>query len=147
MSKSGSMILKILEQAESITKNWDPTYYLIILLNIVPLVASISYIYLFGYNLPIWDQFNTDIVRLIKLHEGTLSLSDFLVLHNDFRPIVTSIISFIVLYFTDNNFLVLSYVSVFVLIISFMVLIKILLTDLEINKLTLVLLMPLSYYF
>ena len=24
MSKSGSMILKILEQAESITKNWDP---------------------------------------------------------------------------------------------------------------------------
>ena len=141
------MVLKLLGRAESVTKKWDSIYYLIILLNIVPLVASIFYIHLFGYNLPFWDQYNTDIVRIIKLHEGTLSLSDFLVLHNDFRPIVTSIVSFIVLYFTDNNFLILSYVSVFMLIISYIALIKILLTDIEINKLTLILLMPFSYYF
>lgn len=147
MSKIGSMVLKLLGRAESVTKKWDSIYYLIILLNIVPLVASIFYIHLFGYNLPFWDQYNTDIVRIIKLHEGTLSLSDFLVLHNDFRPIVTSIVSFIVLYFTDNNFLILSYVSVFMLIISYIALIKILLTDIEINKLTLILLMPFSYYF
>jgi hypothetical protein len=65
-----------------------------IILNIIPIVTGFAFINLFAVDVPYHDQFHQEIPEIIKYYDGTFSISDFLALNNDHRPIFVHILTF-----------------------------------------------------
>jgi len=73
------------------------------IINILPIISGFVFINLFAVNVPYHDQFGVELPKIIHFNEGNLTLSDFLTLNNDHRPIFVHILTFIILSISKFN--------------------------------------------
>lgn len=70
--------------------------WLLVFLNIVPILIGFAFINLCVVDVPYHDQFHQNIPNIIKYHDGSLTVSDFLTVNNDHRPVFVHILSFLI---------------------------------------------------
>ena len=122
---------------------WLP---LIIVIYFIPIIFGFYYIARYAVNVPFWDQWDTIVSWTIEWHQGNFDFERLFEVQNDSRPLVSNVLMFLVSVLTDLNIKVIFYIGYAIYIISFVILIYFIKTDLKLDYPALILLVPLSFY-
>lgn len=82
-----------------------------IFLTFLPILWGFFSISIFAIDVPYWDQWDIELPPIIEYYQGTLTPLDFLVIHNDHRPIVPLTIIVISHILTGMNTVTENYLS------------------------------------
>lgn len=119
---------------------------IIVTLIILPIIIGVKYIYSFGVNVPFWDQW--DVIPFYeKTFGNNLSISDLFTQHNESRLLFPRILMIILALITNYNTVSEMFFMYFLYCLSFIIVFLMYRKDHEINKISLILFIPISWFF
>jgi len=121
--------------------------YLIFILLIEPAIVGAIYIYLYGVNVPYWDQWNLVPVYLEKLYNSNLSFFDLLAQQNESRLFFPLIIMLTLAQLTHYNVLYEMYFMYIFYCASFIILYLMYIRDHEISQSSYLKFVPVSFFY
>jgi len=120
--------------------------YLVVVICIAPIIYGFYYIKSYAVDVPQWDQWDTIVVWTIQHYEGNFNLGSLIAPQNDSRPILPSALMLIGSILTNMNIKIMFYLGYIIYICSIIVIIYFLKKDVNLDIMTLILLIPLVYY-
>lgn len=114
---------------------------------ILPIIISIIYLYIYAVNVPYFDQWNVDLPLLEKFYGNNLTISDFVGQVAEARPAFPRALILIVALFTKYNVIYEIFASFLVYCVSFVFVFLMHKSDHGLNKVSLIMLAPISWYF
>lgn len=127
-------------------KNKSIIDYLLVFLNILPIILGLVVIFDFSTNVPNDDQWSNDVPHLIKYFEGSFSVEDYLAVHNDHRPLIPRLIYYPIEFFTHGDYQILAFASFFIHTLSFLLVIRIIREYFISSRVFLLSILPLSVF-
>lgn len=121
--------------------------FTIIALIILPIIVGAIYIYLFGVNVPFWDQWDVVPLFLEKFFNAELTIFDLFSQHNESRLFFPRIIMLILALCTKYNTVSQMFFMYALYCISFFILFLIYKKDHGIDKISLLQFIPITYFF
>lgn len=120
--------------------------YLVVIICIAPIIYGFYYIESYALDVPQWDQWHTIVVWTIQHYEGNFNLASLIAPQNDSRPILPSALMLIGSILTNMNIKIMFYSGYIFYICSIIVIIYFMKKDVNLDIMTLILLIPLVYY-
>lgn len=114
---------------------------------VLPLILGILYIYRYSVNVPWWDEWFLTPTLLKNLFNGTLSISDFFVQHNESRPFFPRIIMLLLALIFRYNIIAEMFASYLIYCSSFIIIFLMYKNDKKINMFSILLFAPIVWFF
>lgn len=120
--------------------------FIIAVIYSIPVIFGFYYINNYAVNVPYWDQLDTIVPWTTEWFEGNFDFNRLIEPQNDSRPIVTNVLMFLTSILTALNIKMMFYIGYTVYIISFILLLYFIKTDMKLDHEILILLIPLFFY-
>ena len=120
--------------------------FLILIICSIPVIYGFHYIENYAVDVPFWDQWGTIVPLTIEYHEGNFNLAELIGEKNDSRPFVPNVILLIASVFTNLDIKFMFYLGFMIYVVSIIILIYLIKTDIEFDPITSLLLVPIFYY-
>jgi hypothetical protein len=133
---------------EKLAENNYKSLRLILLASIyaAPILFGFYYISQYAVNVPYWDQWNTIVPSTIEWYEGTFDCSSLFEPQNDSRPVITNILMLLVSISTALNIKAIFFVGYILFLVCILFIFYFVKRDIDIDSLTLTLLIPIVFY-
>lgn len=120
---------------------------IIAILIVLPIIIGAIYIYYFGVNVPYWDEWVVVPNYLGQIFDNKLSIYDLFIQHNESRPFFPRVLMLALALITDYNTISEMFFLYFLYITSFIIIFLMYKKDHEINKMSLIKFIPISWFF
>jgi len=128
-------------------RDYPPERVVLIFLIVLPVILAFAYILIFGVNVPHWDQWDQEVAGIEKFYTGTLTPGDLFAQHNESRPVFPRLISIILGLMTGYNVMAESILGIAVSTISLLVVFILYKKDHGISDRSLLLFLPVAFFF
>ena len=112
----------------------------------IPVLFGFYFIAHYAVNVPYWDQWDTIVPWTIEWYDGNFDFGKLIAPQNDSRPLVTNVLMLLTSILTALNIKMMFFIGYTVYVICFIVLLYFIKTDMKLDYITLILLIPVSLY-
>lgn len=120
--------------------------WLFILSVISPIIFGFYYIIHYAVNVPYWDLWDAVVPSTVNWYEGNFDFHRLISQWGDSRPIITNVIMLLISLLTRLDLKIMAYFGFTIYVISFILLLYFIKTDVKLDNHILILLIPLSFY-